>query len=109
MPHLARAVPRGRVTTARRGYGSRWQRASEAFRRAYPLCGMRPGDERPVMSECFDRGWFTPVVGCDAEGRPRGQVDHVVPHRGNQGLFWDRGNWQSLCARCGARKTAAGL
>lgn len=25
-------------------------------------------------------------------------VDHVVPHRGNQALFWDRANWQPLCS-----------
>lgn len=24
-------------------------------------------------------------------------VDHVVPHRGDLGLFWDRSNWQTLC------------
>ena len=24
-------------------------------------------------------------------------VDHIVPHRGDQKLFWDRGNWQPLC------------
>jgi 5-methylcytosine-specific restriction endonuclease McrA len=27
-------------------------------------------------------------------------VDHIVPHRGNRGLFWARSNWQSLCATC---------
>jgi 5-methylcytosine-specific restriction protein A len=36
-------------------------------------------------------------------------VDHVVPHRGDPALFWDVENWQSLCATCHARKTAAGL
>lgn len=24
-------------------------------------------------------------------------VDHIKPHRGDQKLFWDRGNWQPLC------------
>lgn len=24
-------------------------------------------------------------------------VDHIVPHRGDQKLFWDRSNWQPLC------------
>ena len=27
-------------------------------------------------------------------------VDHVKPHRGNLGLFFDRGNLQSLCKSC---------
>jgi 5-methylcytosine-specific restriction protein A len=34
-------------------------------------------------------------------------VDHVVPHRGNYDLFWDEGNWQSLCEECHNTKTAA--
>ncbi|MCJ8139503.1 HNH endonuclease signature motif containing protein [Falsirhodobacter halotolerans] len=24
-------------------------------------------------------------------------VDHIVPHRGDLALFWDRANWQTLC------------
>nr|WP_281492405.1 HNH endonuclease [Wohlfahrtiimonas chitiniclastica] len=27
-------------------------------------------------------------------------VDHIEPHRGDQALFWDRNNWQSLCSSC---------
>jgi 5-methylcytosine-specific restriction protein A len=27
-------------------------------------------------------------------------ADHIIPHRGNAGLFWDTGNLQSLCAPC---------
>lgn len=27
-------------------------------------------------------------------------VDHVIPHRGDQALFWDTSNWQPLCRRC---------
>lgn len=33
-------------------------------------------------------------------------VDHVIPHQGNQILFWDRSNWQSLCIRCHNKKSA---
>jgi 5-methylcytosine-specific restriction protein A len=66
----------------------------------YPLCGQRPNGQEPVMSKCFDNGWITPSY----------QTDHVVPHKGNQALFWDRtNNWQSLCRECGAAKTRAGL
>ena len=34
-----------------------------------------------------------------AEGRrtPATVVDHVIPHRNDQKLFWDSGNWQGLC------------
>lgn len=24
-------------------------------------------------------------------------VDHKTPHKGDQELFWDEGNWQPLC------------
>jgi 5-methylcytosine-specific restriction protein A len=34
------------------------------------------------------------------------EVDHKVPHRGDQDLFWDTSNWQSLCKPCHSAKTA---
>lgn len=27
-------------------------------------------------------------------------VDHKKPHHGDEELFWDHDNWQSLCAAC---------
>ena len=24
-------------------------------------------------------------------------VDHIIPHKGDQTLFWDEANWQPLC------------
>jgi 5-methylcytosine-specific restriction protein A len=74
-------------------------RASKAFLRRHPLCGQREGEHTPVMSRCYD------------EGRTKAayQVDHVVPHRGDTSLFWDRSNWQSLCRSCGAAKSRAGF
>jgi 5-methylcytosine-specific restriction endonuclease McrA len=27
-------------------------------------------------------------------------VDHIVPHRGNEALFWSIDNWQPLCQPC---------
>lgn len=61
-----------------RGYGARWARASGRHKAAHPLC-----------------------VGCQAVGRVVAATvtDHVVPHRGNDRLFWDEGNWQSCCDR----------
>lgn len=83
-----------------RGYNARWEKAAHAFKVRYPLCGMRPGGQSPVMSQCHEQGIATPAY----------QVDHVVPHRQDQRLFWDmEGNWQSLCRACGGRKTGAGL
>lgn len=32
-------------------------------------------------------------------------VDHIIPHRGNESLFWDSNNWQPLCSKCHQLKT----
>lgn len=39
---------------------------------------------------------------CAEEGRTTAAnvVDHVKAHKGNETLFWDQGNWQSLCKAC---------
>lgn len=36
---------------------------------------------------------------------PATELDHIVPHRGILGLFWDQRNWQGACATCHGRKT----
>jgi len=82
-----------------RGYTKKWDRFAKWFRLTYPLCGMRPGGVVPVMSQCYVEERDTPAT----------QTDHVVPHRGDQQLFWNLTNLQSLCAACGARKSQAGL
>ena len=63
-------------SAAKRGYGSRWQRVSKAYLQSHPLC-----------VECMKRGRYTKAT----------VVDHIVPHRGDQKLFWDQANWQALC------------
>ena len=69
----------GKQTSTQRGYGYRWQQARAGFLRAHPLC-------------CF----------CQREGLvvEATVVDHIIPHEGDQALFWDKTNWQSLCAPC---------
>lgn len=62
---------------AKRGYGSRWQRARKKYLEAHPLC-----------VECARQGRYVKAT----------VVDHIVPHRGDQKLFWDQSNWQSLCS-----------
>ena len=96
----ARATSRAaRGSQRERGYTRAWEQRARLFRHAYPLCGMRPGDQAPVMSQCYLENRATPAT----------LVDHVVPHRGDADLFWaELTNWQSLCASCHARKTAAG-
>lgn len=63
----------------------RWQRAARRYLAQHPLC-----------SDCGELGVVEPAT----------DVDHVVPHRGDRALFWDRSNWQPLCHRCHSRKTA---
>lgn len=48
---------------------------------------------------------------CEAAGRlavDAHDVDHIIPHRGNPKLFWDRKNLRGLCASCHSRKTQRG-
>ena len=46
-----------------------------------------PDAENPFCVKCYEEGHITMAT----------VVDHIVPHRGDQKLFWDRGNWQPLC------------
>ncbi len=47
---------------------------------------------------------------CDAAGLTESaiDVDHIVDHRGDWGLFLDRENLQPLCKSCHGAKTRAG-
>ena len=67
-----------------RGYNRRWQKASKAFLNANPLC-----------EKCKAEGRYTKAT----------VVDHIIPHRGNRELFWNRDNWQALCKHCHDVKT----
>ena len=79
---------RMRGGAAARGYDSRWRKARAAFLQRNPLC-----------NECMKHGRLTPST----------VVDHVIPHRGDQKLFWDEANWQALCKSCHDRKTGNGM
>ncbi|HZG83844.1 HNH endonuclease signature motif containing protein [Paenibacillus sp.] len=76
---------RERGTAHQRGYNTRWQKARKTFLSRNPLC-----------RHCQDEGFLTPAT----------VVDHVIPHRGDQDLFWDSNNWQPLCKRHHDIKTA---
>jgi len=47
------------------------------------------------------RGCFTCVM-CGHIGNQTSQLvaDHITPHRGDEGLFWDENNLQVLCKQC---------
>jgi 5-methylcytosine-specific restriction protein A len=82
---VKRGLDRERPNAAARGYNSKWRRARLAFLAQHPLC-----------------------LTCQARGRvvPATVVDHVVPHRGDQRLFWDEANWAAACKSCHDAKTA---
>lgn len=80
---FAREKPR--ESSAARGYGYKWQQARAGFLVKHPLC-----------------------LHCEAKGRivVATDVDHIIPHKGDMTLFWDRSNWQPLCGPCHSGKTA---
>ncbi|MCK9569272.1 HNH endonuclease [Candidatus Pacearchaeota archaeon] len=69
-----------------RGYTPAWRRARLIYLAEHPLCAQ-----------------------CAKQGRRAAAtvVDHIVPHKRNQELFWDEANWQGLCKTCHNRKTAS--
>lgn len=77
-----------RGNAAARGYDTKWREARRLFLQRYPLC-----------QRCLKHGKLTPAT----------VVDHIVPHRGDQYLFWDQDNWQALCKGCHDQKTGHGL
>lgn len=44
--------------------------------------------QHPLCVMCREEGKVTPAT----------VVNHRIAHRGDQELFWDQGNWESLCA-----------
>lgn len=52
--------------------------------------------EHPLCAECLKSDTFTPAT----------IVDHIIPHKGDMNLFWDKSNWQALCGHHHAVKTA---
>lgn len=62
-----------------RGYDAKWRRASKIFLARNPFCV------------------YHAKVGIM---KPAEIVDHIKPHKGDQQLFWDQANWQSLCKKC---------
>ena len=62
-----------RPSSSARGYTGAWDRARRDYLDRHPFC-----------------------VRCGARATV---VDHRIPHRGHMQKFWDRTNWQALCAR----------
>lgn len=65
-----------RGSAASRGYDARWRRARLAFLAEHPLC-----------ERCTKAGRTTAAT----------VVNHRIPHKGDQALFWDEANWEATC------------
>lgn len=70
------AYERERGSARERGYTTHWDNQARHFKLLHPLC-----------------------LGCQAVGRvaPTDVVDHTIPHKGDQALFWDPNNRQPAC------------
>jgi 5-methylcytosine-specific restriction protein A len=74
-----------RGSSTKRGYDSKWRKASKGFLVKHPVC-----------VHCTQKGGIGAAT----------VTDHIVPHKGDKDLFWDRDNWQPLCKRHHDIKTA---
>lgn len=82
---VRKEVESRRESSTKRGYGHKWQKAREGYLRSHPFCVEHQARDLLVQATI---------------------VDHIIPHRGDQQLFWDHDNWQSLCKPCHDEKTA---
>ncbi|PZM62604.1 HNH endonuclease [Paenibacillus dendritiformis] len=83
--HNGYSYDQHRESASKRGYDHRWRKARIRFLREHPLC-----------KQCYEDGRLTAAT----------VVDHIIPHKGDKELFWDRKNWQGLCESCHGVKTA---
>jgi len=72
-------IEKSRESASSRGYGRRWQAYRAGYLKSHPLCAMHEAQGQVVPAEV---------------------VDHIVPHKGDQKLFWDPSNHQALCKQC---------
>ena len=64
-----------RPSARERGYDAKWDRERAAYLYLHDTCG------RCAM-------------------RPATIVHHIIPHRGDRSLFWNRRNWMPVCQPC---------
>jgi 5-methylcytosine-specific restriction protein A len=82
---LGKKAKQSRVSSTKRGYNYRWQKARITWLKSHPLCRIHSAAGIVKAAEV---------------------IDHIVPHDGDQVLFWDKTNWQPLCKSCHDHKTA---
>lgn len=90
MKRCTRCTPRQKRSKEAQKYRkfyrlSRWTKLSKTIRADEPLCRI-----------CLSKGISNPSQ----------VVDHIIPHKGNEDLFWSSENLQAICKRCHDRKSA---
>ena len=73
-----------RGSSTSRGYNARWERVRKTWLKRNPECAYCPGDYKSLA-----------VL-----------IDHFVPHRGNQQIFWNKEFWRGSCQSCHSVKSA---
>jgi 5-methylcytosine-specific restriction enzyme A len=76
-----------RGSAASRGYDRHWKKARDKFLSEEENCYC-------VGPDHLGKGVLATVV------------DHIIPHKNDRRLFWDKRNWQPLCKSCHDKKTA---
>lgn len=82
----SKELEKRRGSAAERGYDARWSQESKRYLQQHPLC-----------EPCLKKGNVHAAQ----------VVDHIIPHRGDMKLFWDKSNWQAMSKRCHDKKTAS--
>jgi 5-methylcytosine-specific restriction endonuclease McrA len=79
-----READQRRGSARQRGYTSAWDKAAKGHLTRHPLCVY-----------CEMDAW-----GAGARVSPASLVDHLIPHRGDSALFWNRSDWVACCTEC---------
>lgn len=74
-----RAHDANRPNARQRGYDTKWEKERKAYLAANPWC-----------CKCAAHGIRTKAT----------VVNHIIPHRMDLRLFWNRRNWEPVCAPC---------
>jgi 5-methylcytosine-specific restriction protein A len=77
--HQSACLREQRPSARSRGYNARWDKARATYLAHNPYC--KPCQRAGIKALAT-------------------HVDHLIPHRGDQTLFWDKNNWMGLCSTC---------
>lgn len=89
-------------------YGRKWRRARAAFLRERCQVCLGISADCELCHGCSFPNRFCVQCWTENQWLNMGnlEVDHIVPHQGDPGKFWNRRNWQTLCAHHHSVKTA---